>query len=139
MISTDMEAVARILNHPKVYDMITDDTCIPPVIPCAHHLHLMNEEKTAVLILVPMNGITCEVHMAVLPELWGRAATFVRECIAWGWKNTRYMKAITYCPEYNRAAIALAKRCGFKEEGRVKDSFLKNWQLHDQIVFGLSK
>jgi RimJ/RimL family protein N-acetyltransferase len=136
--TTDMELISMILNHPKVYDLITDDASVPPCVPNMNNLYLTNETRNGILTASHVNGITCEVHIAVLPELWGRATGFFKECIAWGFENTRYMKVIGFTPVYNRAAISLAKRCGFKEEGRLKDSFLKNWELHDQIVFGIS-
>ena len=137
--TTDMELISKILNHPQVFDWITDDVSPCPCVPNPNHLHLVDETGTMLLTATHVNGITCEVHIAALPESWGRAVSFFKECISWGFENTRYTKVIGFTPAYNRAALALAKRAGFKEEGRIKNSFLKNWELHDQIVFGLSK
>lgn len=137
--TTDVELVSRILNHPKVFDWISDDMSPKPCVPNPNNLYVTNEEETGILIAAYVNGITCEVHMAALPELWGRMTPFVKEGIKWCFDNTRFTKIIGFTPVYNRAALALAKRSGFKEEGRLKNSFLKNWELHDQIVFGLSK
>lgn len=135
----DMEAVSRILNHPKVYEWISDDTSIPPCTPNPNNFYVMNEEKTVVVRIDQLNGITCMVHIAAIPELWGKTASFVKEGVAWVFKNTTYSKIISLASEHNRAAIALGKRCGFKVEGKITKSFLKNWVLHDQIIFGLSK
>ena len=137
--ATDMDAIARILNHPKVYDGISDDLSVFPFVPDPSHFCLINEEKTGVVRIDPVNSVTCAVHIAALPELWGRVVGFVKEGIEWTFKNTLYSKIIGFTPENNRSAVALAKRCGFKEEGRIVKSFLKHWELHDQIVFGLSK
>lgn len=137
--TTDIELIGRILNHPQVYDSIIDDTCVPPCVANPSHLYLTNDEKTGLLVASHVNGVTCEVHIAVLPELWGRATRFVKDGLAWGFENLKYSKYIGFTPVYNRPAVALAKRCGFKEEGRLTNSFLKNWELHDQIIFGLSK
>ena len=137
--TTDMEAVARIFNHPKVYEWISDDTSVPPFIPDPAQFYLMNEEKTGVVRLEHLNGITCMVHIGTLPELWGRATSFVKECRDWAFENTRYTKFVSLAPEYNRVAILFGRRCGFKVEGKITKSFLKNWKLHDQIVLGLSK
>ena len=134
-----MEAVSRIFNHPKVYEWISDDTSVPPFVPDPAHFYLMNEEKTGVVRLEHLNGITCMVHIGTLPELWGRATTFVKEGILWLFENTKYSKIVSLAPENNRVAILFGRRCGFKEEGRITKSFLKNWTLYDQVVLGLSK
>jgi len=39
----------------------------------------------------------------------------------------------------NKASIALAKKLGFKEEGRLQDQVFFNNQFHDSIVLGLLK
>jgi RimJ/RimL family protein N-acetyltransferase len=39
----------------------------------------------------------------------------------------------------NKASIALAKKFGFNEEGRLKDHHFFNNQFHDSLIFGLVK
>jgi hypothetical protein len=137
--ATDIDAVARIFNHPKLYKWMTDDGSPETYTPEPNALFLMNEEKTGVVRIDMMNCITCEVHIATLPELRVGTREFVQECIDWVFKNTTYSKIVSYAPEFNRAAIIFAKRCGFKVEGKLTKSFLKNWKLYDQVIFGLSK
>ena len=133
--------IARIWNHPKVLGWITDDLCPKVAKPIITFplLYLMNKEKTGVIMVVPVNGITCEVHTACLPELWGKSSEFIRGCIDWGMDNTRYQKIITYVPTFNRLAIRITKKAGFEQEGLIKESFLKNWKLYDQYLFGMTK
>ncbi len=140
MVKTnDMEAVANIFNHPKVYEWVSDDTCVPPFIPDPNHLYLMNEEKTGAIRVDALNGVTCMVHIATLPELRKGTKQFVEEAIKWVFEKTTYSKIVSLAPECNRAAVVFGKRCGFKVEGKMTKSFLKNWKLYDQVVFGLSK
>jgi len=133
--------IARIWNHPKVLGWIRDDLSPKIATPVIAFplLYLMNKEKTGVIMVVPMNGITCEVHTACLPELWGKASEFIKECIDWGCDNTRYQKIITYIPTFNRLAIRITKKAGFEQEGRIKESFVKDWKLYDQLIFGMTK
>ena len=42
-------------------------------------------------------------------------------------------------PEYNRLAIRFARASGWKQFGVNEKSHMKNGQLHDQILFGISK
>jgi diamine N-acetyltransferase len=39
----------------------------------------------------------------------------------------------------NKGSIALAKKLGFKEEGRLKEQVFFNNQWHDSVIFGLLK
>lgn len=134
-----MKEVARIINHPQVYNMISDDLSQPPYVPRPYEFYVINEEKTGVIRIDPMNGIMCQVHTSCMPELWGHAKDFVAEAIAWGWENTRYSKIISFVPDFNPLAARLCQMCGFKKEGVIKKSFLKNFKLYDQTIYGLSK
>jgi len=137
--TTDMEAVARIINDPRVCKWVADDTSVLPYVPNPAHFYIMNEEKTGLGRIDQLNGIACMVHIVTLRELRGKTLEFAKEALDWIFKNTTFSKIISLAPEYNRAAIMFGKQCGFKVEGKITKSFLKNWKLHDQIVFGLSK
>ena len=136
--TSDLDVVGRILNHPMVYGMISDDTTPDPYEP-VDGLYIMNDEETGVVRIDPVNGICCIVHIATLPELWGTAESFVMEVIDWGINNTAYNKVIALVPEYNKLTLRLCLKCGFEQEGRIKKSFLKNWKFHDLVLFGLTK
>ena len=139
--STDKDAISKILNHPRVYGWVSDDCSPKPYDPVMHDslIYLLDETKNGVILLAPVNGICCSVHIALKPEIWGSGVNFVKEAIRWAIANTRYMKAICSIPEYNRLAIRLVKKCGFTQEGIIKNSFLKNMKLHNQILFGITK
>jgi len=137
----DVDAISNILNHPKVFNFITDDRSPDFFTPIVNPqiIYLIDDKKQGVVRIDPMNGIMCSVHIATLPDMWGNAVNFVKECLAWGWQNTTYMKVIAIIPEFNKHTISLATRSGFEREGVLRKSFLKNWKLHDQVVFGLCK
>lgn len=137
----DSEVLINIFNHPQVHGWIVDDKSPDfhkPIINPAI-IYLVDESKKAVVQIDPLNGISCNVHVAALPEMWGIMDGFVRESIIWGFKNTRYMKAVAMIPAYNRCALGIAKRAGFVNEGVLRKSFLRKWKLHDQIILGLCK
>ncbi len=134
----DMAAVAKIFNHPKVYKWVSDDASIPPYVP-GPGLYLMNDEETGAVRVDKLNGISCMVHIGTLPELKLRTREFALGGIKWLFENTTFSKIISLAPECNRAAVVFGKRCGFKVEGKITKSFLKDWQLYDQVLLGLSK
>lgn len=140
-VTHDMDAVAKIFNHPKVFGMISDDMSPSPFIPMDYvgAIYLMDESKAGVIRIDPMNGICCICHIATLPELWGGARAFGMEFVKWLFKNTVYIKVVGIIPVYNRLVIKLCRDCGFSQEGVIRKSFMKKWKIYDQIVFGLTK
>lgn len=134
----NLEDVSTILNHPKVYRMISDDLS-PERYDPVEALYVINDEKTGTGRADPFTGTCCSVHIAATPELWGKAESFAREAIGWVFSNTIYSKMVAFIPEYNRLAISLANRCGFSKEGLIHKSFLKNFVLYNQVVLGLTK
>lgn len=134
----DLEAVARILNHPRVFRMLADDSTPSPYVPTGG-FHVMNDAKTGVVRIDPMNGICCVVHIAAMPELWGKANEFAMDVITWGFENTLFVKAVAMIPKFNRLTINLCLDCGFVLEGRLIKAFQKNWEYHDLVILGLTK
>ncbi len=136
----DKAVIENIILHPKVVNWLTDDkskhyeVVIHPQI-----YYLVNETNTGVIRVDPMNSITCSVHIATLPELWGKSYPFVQEALTWGFANTQYQKVVGIIPAYNEKIIKLVKHFNFKPEGVLTKSFLKNWVLIDQLIFSLSK
>lgn len=139
--TTNEKDIARIINHPKVWDMVADDLSQKPYVPIMDDsiIYLINKHKTGLIRIDPVNGITGQVHTTAIPELWGKAVGFVKESTIWLFDNTRYMKVITFIPTYNKLAIKLAIKSGMEQEGCIKESFLKGWKLYDQIIYGLTK
>lgn len=135
------EAICRVFNHPQVFPWLTDDTSPPFYEPVIHPqvTYLIDDTKEGVIRIDPLNGISCNVHIATTPIMWGSAHGFVRDAIKWGFENTKYMKVVAIVPAFNDLTLKLVKEVGFIQEGILKRSFLKNWKLHDQVIFGLSK
>ena len=137
----DISVIKSILTHKDVLDWVTDDNSPIPYDPVIHPsiIYLVDEKEQGVIRIDPFNGIACTVHIATLPDMWGNAHEFCKEAIEWGFTFTKYLKVIAFIPGYNKNAIKLVTDIGFKKEGVLTKSFLKNWKLHDQIIFGFCK
>ena len=137
----DIEKISEITNHKDVIDWINDDGTkgrYTPVL-SPNVLYLIDDTCSGVIRVDPLNSVSCTVHIATLPTMWGTGHSFVRDAIKWGLKNTTYQKVVAIIPEYNSFAIKLVSDLSFKKEGVLTKSFLKNWKMHDQFIYGLNK
>jgi len=134
----DINAVNRILNHPKVYDRISDDSSPRPYYAPPEGVYIMDDRRSGVIALQQLNGIACQVHIAALPSMWGRARAFVKQALCWGFMNTQYIKVVALVPDFNLPATRLCHDCGFTIEGVLTKSFLKDWKMHNQTIYGIT-
>jgi len=135
-ICTDPGTLSGIGNHPALLKHITDDFNFE-FEPRPGSLYLTYEDK-GIVSFDPINCICYSVHIALLPELWGRGTEIGKEAVDWVFQNTACQKLVAMVPEYNRLAIRVARSFG-RHEGTIRDAFSKGWKLHDLIIFGLSK
>lgn len=137
----DMGLVRAILSHPAIWPHIHDDGVEEPGPVDADGLYwLLIDGGAGVFLLHQHNTVTYEVHTCLLPEMWGdkaKEATYL--CRRWMFEHTPCRKLITNVPAYNLLALRFAKRCGMTTEGVNRKSYLKNGELMDQHVLGLTK
>ena len=139
----DMEAVRAILNHPAVWPHIHDDGATEAA-PLDHEglfwLLVSEPDPAGCFLFHAHNSVTFEVHPCLTPRLWGpKARTAARLARAWVFTNTAAQKLITHVPAYNAVALRFALRNGFQQEGINRASFLRNGELLDQHLLGLTK
>lgn len=145
--TTNYELVRAIVTNPVLYKHITDDgsPAREKFRPIEHsaiwYVLVWNDDKLLGLFMfVPLNSVCFEVHTCLLPASWGKHTEAAAQGVAeWIWEHTACQRIITNVPSYNRLALRLALLSGMKEFGVNKDSFLKNGQLYDQIMLGISK
>ncbi len=145
----DAEFILDVLNHPEVNEKSRDDG-LYEINKENIELYLGSEFITILIadldmvdigffLFIQHNVVTVELHTCFLPEYRGlkvfEAAQLAKDYL-WG---TQYRKIVTQVPVYNKAAIFMALKCGFKKEGINKLSFLKDGILYDQYYFGLCK
>ena len=148
----DVEAVNRIMRHPDIYPYSTDDGCSKDANtfdvrstlqnPAVYFLGWRIDEAWAGLwTLHAWNVATYEIHPCILPPFRaGLAATHAtEEAVNWMYDNTQCRKVVAVIPEINKAAILFALAGGMKQEGVIKDSFLKDGKLCNQILVGTEK
>lgn len=142
----DLALVKQVLTHPKIWPHITDDGCGAPgdFEPVDHpgfwYVVVENGTLQGMFTFQKQNAVCWEVHTCLLPSAWGkmsREATHgVRE---WVWANSDCQRIVTSVPAYNRLALRLAKASGMSEYGTNHKAFLRDGELHDLILLGVSR
>lgn len=95
-----------------------------------------------VFIALPTsNSIIHEVHVAVSLEGRGKEAILAaRQSIKEFFNdNPTVHKLIGFTPINLKRALAFSRMVGFTKEGICKKSFLKDGELHDQMICGFSR
>lgn len=137
----DLDLINRVILDAAVNDDISDDATknhelqhLPHAFECLGIYQ--DEEIRGLFMLVPHNAVTAEIHTCLL--LRGKEA-FQAGQLLLDYLFSNYQKAISYTPSTNKKALFYALRLGFKKEGVLTQSFLKNGMLVDQVVVGLTK
>lgn len=139
----DMALVRSIMSHPAIFPHIHDDSvteCAPIDHEGLYWMLVSDGEPAGVFLVHAHNAVCFEMHTCLLPRIWGKdAACAAQLLLAWAFNDTQCKKMITAVPSYNRAALRFAKAGGMVQEGVNRASFLRNGELIDQIMLGITK
>lgn len=139
----DMRLVSEIMHHPAIWPHIHDDGVKeyqPVDLDELYWLKVVDDETIGAFLVHPNNSVCYEVHTCILPDAWGNKAKKASQLLLkWVFENTVCMKLVTHVPAYNKLAKRFAKNAGMKEEGINRQSFLRNGELLDQYLLGITK
>jgi len=139
----DSDFVTRCLTHPSFIRMGCDDSFIginPSIFFIQKNDNFwLKTGDYGVLIGEPRNLVTYEVHVALLPNARGQAVDICVGAMRWMFSNTKAQRLNASIPEYNKLALRLASKVGMELIGINKKSFLKDGELFNQHLYGISK
>lgn len=141
----DMVKVEAVMKHPAIWPHIHEDGTDADYRPVDHegfHWMLVTEGAEDLgIFLVHARGEVCfEMHTCLLPTCWGRRAAQAAQLLAgWAFRETECRKLVTSVPAYNRLALRFAQAGGMRLEGINRASYLRNGELVDQIMLGITK
>lgn len=139
MRTTDEELIRSILTHPRVWARVAEDGIEPHEYRPLRHprvFYLVRDEKLC--SFKPVNGVTWEHHIAATPGEGG-IEQFALDCVEWMFENTPAEKLVAMPPSFNWHAAALARRIGYRDEGRITRCVKWRGRLHDMLVLGIEK
>jgi hypothetical protein len=143
----DIDIANKILTDEAVFEMICDDGMTEDfksefVTSYLEHpgIFVLHPNQWTIFIFSPRNLIMYEAHTAILPAGRGRDAIKAgRDSIEYMFTQTTCQKVISLVPFFNPMAGMFARWCKLTREGTIPDSFLKNGELYDQTIYGISK
>ena len=131
-----------ILQHSEIYRTICDDGS-----PNREYLTIpegwlnvvayVDGNPVGCFVLHPVNSVTMECHVQVLPDYRHLSAEIGREVINWTSENTNALKLIAWIPFDCENVRIFAESMGFKVEGISEGSIMKKGKLLSQWLVGL--
>ncbi len=126
--------VTSIISHPEVWPHLSEDGDDPAEFEPADAIYFRYGDFG----FVEFRACGRHWYQAHIAMLRGtpRVQSFARLCMEIMRRDHGALAFTGFIPATNRAALINALRCGFSEEGRMKNVFLKNGQLVDMVVMG---
>jgi len=99
------------------------------------------DDYDALFHIKPFNRTTLDLHCYIPQENRNKSKEYGFIAIDWIKENApeMYKKIITQVPSIYRHIVIYVRSLGFRKEGCYKKSFLKNGELWDLNLFGLSR
>jgi RimJ/RimL family protein N-acetyltransferase len=145
----DVAEVKSIIGHPELKPLLVEGDEIPvPLHPSIYYLVAKKERfadgavddyVVGIAAFIPVNSITWNPHVAILPAHRGNGTQVLRMAMSWMFANTPCTKIVAYPPSYNEAMIRVFDKCGFSTEGLSPKSFEWRGAVHDRILMGIEK
>jgi RimJ/RimL family protein N-acetyltransferase len=143
--SRDYSLLWQIVMQDSIYRITSDDFSPTPsrwkIAEREEFIYLLARQAGEVLgfcAFYPVNGVTFEAHLCFLSRGSVNQDAFA-QMLAWMWKNTRATRIVGSIPDYNRSAIKFSERAGFAVYGINPQSWMKDGQLRDLILLGISR
>lgn len=146
---SDADVLLGILRDPSVYPWISDDCS-----PAAEDFDLPAEVLSRDLFLVPYvdgdaaglawfhaeSAVLCSYHGALLPGFRGGLGVRIgRQVFDHFFEHTDFQKVMALCPADNPRAQRYNAAIGMRREGVLTESHLSGGELHDLVLFGISR
>lgn len=142
----DREYVKEVITHPAVYSRSSDDGSPvpseyePPEMDAVYFLKVWDGEPLGLYMLVPSSSASLEIHTCLLPIAMGkRALKASRMLLEWAFSHTASECLFTRVPEFNKPALAYAKRAGLSVIGELPMSFMRHGVLQGQTILCITK
>lgn len=99
-----------------------------------------SEERIGIIYFMDMHRvIDCTAHVAFFDLMPLEKAQLCKQVARWMFTNFPLARITAELPHPHHRAISLAKRIGFKIEGRRRNAILLTEKLADEVILGLTR
>lgn len=145
----DQALIRSVIGHPEIRPLVLEGEDVP--VPMHESIYYfaarverhadgaIEDDLVGIVAFIPVNSISWNPHVAVLPSYRGSGTEIVRLAIAWMFAHTACEKVVAYPPAYNVSMIRVFEKCGFKLEGCSPRSFRWHGEMHARLLYGLEK
>ena len=141
----DPMPVREVMTHPDMWATVAEDGIEPgdyaPDVQNAYYVLVRDgDELIAMYIFRQRGAVTFEIHAQVLHQHRKEySGATCRAALQWILDETDVAKIIAWVPEIYPNVRNFAVSQGFQVEGINRKSYLKNGELHDQWLFGITR
>lgn len=141
----DADIVRAVMLHPALWATVAEDGQHPedfapelmsecwllvsdgPYVVGVYHIHAHN-------------AVTVEIHAQILPKKRkDHSKESARKALKWILENTTYHKVIAQIPTIYPNVKHFTLNSGFQEEGINRESYIKNGEVCDQWLLGITR
>ena len=98
-----------------------------------------DDQNIAICKIRIVQNSMIEIHPYAIKEKAKKWKSIVMALLSWIYKNERINKVIALIGVNHDLTYRLSLKIGFKSEGLIKNSYLKNGQLLDQHLIGITR
>ena len=138
----DVDLIWSIVFQPDLWETVAEDnppTFKPDVINEAWVLITNDGEPIGCYNLHSLNNVTWEIHAFILPAHREHAKESGRLILRWSLNNINFHKLQAVIPAMYPNVYHFTLHQGFTDEGLSRKSYMKNNQLHDQHILGITR
>lgn len=138
----DVALIWSIVFQPELWESVTEDnppTFKPDVINEAWVLITLKDEPIGCYNLHSLNTVCWQIHAFILPEHRNHSKESGRAVLKWALDNIDFLKLQAVIPELYPNVYHFTLHQGFTDEGLQRKSYMKNKQLHNQHLLGITR
>lgn len=134
MKEADPDFVTRVMRDPRVWRWVCEDGIRPEQFSWTSSATFFQFEDKGFIMFRRITQRMAEFHIAMLEGARG-FDVFIANCLA-EMRSRGVRKFIAPIGEWNVAAIRLARRWGWKQEGRIEGAYMRNGMPRAMIFMG---
>lgn len=87
-----------------------------------------------------LNSCTIQIHIYMFKQFIRQSRKAIKEFVSWFIDTPESInKLVCMIPDHLKTTVNFAKKCGFRKEGYISESYMHNGEFVGMSIFGLTK